>query len=168
MKSTTLGEVKEDIMLEEKKIQAENEHNVNPTAVNTLNITNARAYAKKYYSSYNPLSPRYTNDCTNFVSQILQAGGRRHVSLLTTSTLISDTKYWFIKRRPDNTFSRSSSWTVVTDLYSHLVRTQGSYTSTSKSNIISNASQEMLFSLRKLELIVIAMRCGSMKRLVPI
>lgn len=149
LKDTTLGEVKEEILLEEKKILGYNQHSADTAAINTLDLTNARAYAKKYYSSYNPLYPRYTNDYTNFVSQILQAGGRRQVSLLTTSTLISDTKYWFIKRRPGNTFSRSSSWTVVTDLYSHLVRTQGAYTSTSKTNIINNAKSGDVIQFKK-------------------
>lgn len=146
----TLGEMEEEIENQEKidnasMISAE----VVPMATNTLNIASARSYAKKYYSKYNGNFPRYSNDCTNFVSQILQAGGRRQVSKLTTAKLTSDTKYWFIKRRPDNTWSRSSSWTVVTDLYSHLVRTQKGYSSTSKTNIIKNAKSGDVIQFKK-------------------
>lgn len=52
-------------------------------------------------------------------------------------------------KRPDNTFSRSTSWTVVTDLYSHLVRTQVGYSSTSKSSIISNAKSGDVIQFKK-------------------
>ncbi|MFJ9741293.1 amidase domain-containing protein [Streptomyces sp. NPDC101166] len=42
------------------------------------------AYAKKYWSSYNPAYPNFNGhgaggDCTNFVSQSLKAGGWKHV-----------------------------------------------------------------------------------------
>lgn len=148
----TLGEMKQEIEQEEQEIKVASQMNDNAISImatNTINVTNARAYAKKHFSSYNPLYPKYSNDCTNFVSQILQAGGRRQISLLTTNTLTRDNKYWFIKRKPDNTYSRSASWTVVTDLYSHLVRTQGSYSSTSKSNIRTNAKNGDVIQFKK-------------------
>ncbi|WP_296137202.1 amidase domain-containing protein [uncultured Tessaracoccus sp.] len=46
-----------------------------PTAVR-LNKMKAIAYAKKWWNKKNPTYPtRYTNDCTNFVSQVMHQGG---------------------------------------------------------------------------------------------
>ncbi|CAH0205228.1 hypothetical protein SRABI96_02031 [Peribacillus sp. Bi96] len=148
VKDTTLGEMKDEIQQEEAVKELEKIISIVPTATGTINLTNARSYAKKYYSSYNTSYPKYSNDCTNFVSQILFAGGRKKVGT-TTATLVSDTKSWFIMKRPDNTFSRSTSWTVVTDLYSHLVRTQVGYSSTSKSSIIKNAKSGDVIQFKK-------------------
>ncbi len=52
-------------------------------------------------------------------------------------------------KRPDGTFSRSTSWTVVPDLYSHLTRTQTGYSSTSKSSIINNAKSGDVIQFKK-------------------
>lgn len=147
--NTTLGEMKEEIEEEEQKNQEENSQIFTTMSTNTLNLSNARAYAKKYYANYNPNYPRYSNDCTNFVSQILQAGGRRQVVKQTTASLVSDNKYWFIRSLPSYKWSRSASWTVVPDLYSHLTRTQGAYSSTSKSNIIKNAKSGDVIQFKK-------------------
>lgn len=57
--------------------------------------------------------------------------------------------YWFIKKRPDGSWSRSSSWTVVTDLYSHLTRTQSAYSSTSKTNIKNNEKSSDVIQFKK-------------------
>ncbi|MBK5461937.1 amidase domain-containing protein [Peribacillus sp. TH27] len=104
-----------------------------------MNIADARAYAKKYYKNYNPSYPEYSQDCTNFVSQILNAGGKSKVVSNSNAKLVSDNKYWYIKSLPKGGKGRSASWTVVPDLYSHLTRKQKGYSSTSKSSIISNA-----------------------------
>ncbi|GHE77448.1 hypothetical protein GCM10014715_35830 [Streptomyces spiralis] len=53
------------------------------------------AYAKKYWSSYNPAYPNFNGqgaggDCTNFVSQSLKAGGWKHVPGYT-----NDWHNWF-------------------------------------------------------------------------
>ncbi len=53
------------------------------------------AYAKKYWSNYNPDYPNFNGqgaggDCTNFVSQSLKAGGWKHVPGYTT-----DFHKWF-------------------------------------------------------------------------
>lgn len=148
VKSTTLGEMKIEITKEEmehtKKLMS-----VTPQATGTINITNARNYASKYYKNYNRNYPSYTLDCTNFVSQILFAGGRKMVTSIDYPKLTTNTKYWFIKKRPDNSWSRSTSWTVVEDLYSHLIRTQTAYSSTSKTSIISNAKAGDVIQFKK-------------------
>ncbi|MDQ0228399.1 amidase domain-containing protein [Metabacillus niabensis] len=148
VKETTLGEMKEEIQKEELAAELEKKSNFSTMATGTINVGNARKYAEKYYKNYNTAYPKYPLDCTNFVSQILLAGGKRLVGTSTT-TLVKDTKAWFIMKRPDNTFSRSTSWTVVTDLYSHLVRTQGSYTNSTKSHIIKNAKSGDVIQFKK-------------------
>lgn len=150
LRNTTLGEVKAEILEEEAVAYSEvNESQFTTMAVNTLNLTNARAYAGKYYSSYNYGYPSYSNDCTNFVSQILQAGGKRQVRSTSTAKLVSDTKYWYVKSLPAYNWGRSSSWTVVTDLYSHLIRTQSAYSSSSKSSIISATKSGDVIQFKK-------------------
>ncbi|MBX4322004.1 amidase domain-containing protein, partial [Mycobacterium tuberculosis] len=36
---------------------------------------NAVKYAETWWNSYNPRYTKFTNDCTNFISQCLRAGG---------------------------------------------------------------------------------------------
>ena len=46
----------------------------------SFNLTNARTYAQTYYNTRNSEYPDYGNeDCTNFASQILHAGGKSYV-----------------------------------------------------------------------------------------
>lgn len=41
-----------------------------------FNVTNANEYARRWWNRRNMLYPVYDNDCTNFASQIAQAGGK--------------------------------------------------------------------------------------------
>jgi hypothetical protein len=153
LKDKTIGDIEKEVALEEALNQILRINNkltnvVSTNAVNTINLSAARQYASKYYNTYNPNYPRFSNDCTNFVSQILFAGGRSMVSG-PIKTLVSDTKYWFIKKRPDNTWSRSTSWTVVTDLFSHLTRTQPTTASISKMGIHSYAKAGDVIQFKK-------------------
>lgn len=45
--------------------------------VKGLSYVKMKAYADKWARSYNPAFPKYGADCTNFVSQIINAGGRK-------------------------------------------------------------------------------------------
>lgn len=148
VKETTLREMKEEIQQEEAEAEAYRALNFSTMATGTISLSKARAYAEKYYNKYNPAYPRFSNDCTNFVSQILHAGGRP-MKGKTTTTLVRDTKAWFVMKRPDGSFSRSTSWSTVVDLYAHLTRTQPAYSSTSKSNIIKNAKSGDVIQFKK-------------------
>jgi hypothetical protein len=145
--SSTLGEIKNEIQAQESPVLESG--SIGTMATGTINLANARAYAERYYSSYNRYYPAYSNDCTNFVSQILLNGGKNMVMSTSTAPLISDNYYWYIRSLPNYAWSRSASWTVVTDLYSHLVRTQSSYSSTSKTNIINNAKSGDVIQFKK-------------------
>lgn len=147
LENTSLGQVKQEILEQEEAAAKVQPPKMRVTG--SLNVSNARAYAEKHYKSYNSFYPVYSNDCTNFVSQILFAGGKSQVSDASYPTLQSDTKYWFIKKRPDNTWSRSSSWTVVTDLYDYLARSHAVYSSTSKTNIINNSTSGDVIQFKK-------------------
>ncbi|WP_141249064.1 amidase domain-containing protein [Paucisalibacillus globulus] len=151
LKDVTLGEIKEEILQEEREIaKLQESKQPNSEIMATINVAAARAYATKYYKNYNTAYPRYSNDCTNFVSQILHAGGRKQVTVATTSTLVRDTKYWFIRKRAgDGVWTRSSSWSLVEDLYSHLVRSHTVYTSSNKSNIVSQARPGDVIQFKK-------------------
>lgn len=63
-------------------------------------------YAEKYWNSYNPAFQKFENDCTNFVSQCLYAGGIPMI---------------FSKNRGQGWWYRGSnwsySWTVANSLY---------------------------------------------------
>lgn len=89
VKETSLGEMKQEIQQDEAAAELENVVSIVPAASGTINLTNARSYAKKYYKNYNSSYPHYSYDCTNFVSQILFAGGRKKVGT-TTTTLVSN------------------------------------------------------------------------------
>lgn len=55
------------------------------------NATKARDYAHKYWEKYNPAYPRYAgNDCANFVSQCVLAGGLKITSNGSTLPLCSN------------------------------------------------------------------------------
>ncbi|GIO26376.1 amidase domain-containing protein [Ornithinibacillus bavariensis] len=153
LKDITLGEMEEEILQEENelaKLQEIKQLNPELMAVNTINITKARAYATKFYNSFNGLYPKYSADCTNFVSQILEAGGKKQVSPGTVTTLVYDTKYWFVQKRySDAVWTRSTSWTVVEDLYKHLYRNHATYTSTSKKNIVAQAKTGDVIQFKK-------------------
>lgn len=82
----------------------------------------AVAYAKKWVSSTsqkrNPAWGNYTSkggDCTNYVSQVLNAGG------IPEDNAGSVQWYWDNYNPPKTSSSRSASWTGVGELYNYLV-----------------------------------------------
>ncbi|QPQ33100.1 amidase domain-containing protein [Lysinibacillus sp. JNUCC 51] len=54
-----------------------------------------------------------------------------------------------MKKRPDGTWSRTTSWTVVPDLYAFYSKNHEGYSSTSKSNIISNVKSGDVIQFKK-------------------
>lgn len=78
-KNVTLGEMKEEIQKEEAEAEkAAKANSLDVETASTLSLANARAYAERYYQNYNYYYPSFSNDCTNFVSQILLASGEKH------------------------------------------------------------------------------------------
>ena len=76
----------------------------------TLNRQSIVNYANQYWSSknYNPNYRRFNNnDCTNFVSQAVRAGGWRDVSGSSTSS----SAWWY------NSSTQSQTWTVAHSWY---------------------------------------------------
>jgi hypothetical protein len=73
------------------------------------NREQAVAYAERYWNSANPAYPRFTDDCTNFISQCLHAGGIPMVFAKDNSK-----GWWFRGGKLPNW---SYSWTVAHSLY---------------------------------------------------
>lgn len=70
---------------------------------------NAVAYAERYWNSVNPVYPHFTDDCTNFISQCLHAGG---IPMLFSK---EKTKGWWIRTGKGGVWSYS--WSVAHSLY---------------------------------------------------
>ncbi|WP_253264300.1 amidase domain-containing protein [Brevibacillus sp. MCWH] len=69
----------------------------------------AVAYAEQYWNSANPAFPHFTDDCTNFISQCLYAGG---IPMLFSR---EKGRGWWM--RPGKSASWSYSWAVAHSLY---------------------------------------------------
>jgi hypothetical protein len=50
--------------------------NINLLAAFFYSVANAKSYAEKWWNGRNQAFDSFTADCTNFVSQILWAGGK--------------------------------------------------------------------------------------------
>ena len=81
----------------------------------------AVAYARKWYNGRNPVWGNYSQsnsggggDCTNFVSQVLNAGG------IPEDKAGSAQWYWDNDKPPSVSASRSASWTGVNELYTYI------------------------------------------------
>lgn len=66
-----------------------------------------------------------------------------------TEEIVWDSQYWYIKSLPNYDWSRSASWALVEDLYSHLMRTTTRYQSSSKTDIINNARSGDVIQFKK-------------------
>ena len=72
--------------------------------VSAFSKTNAVNYADTYWQNYNSAYPSFDKDCTNFVSQIMRAGGHK------------DNVNWYYNNR----LSYSRTWCVADDLKNYL------------------------------------------------
>lgn len=137
IKNLTIRELKEKIAEEEAAAEklAEFYKDMHSEVLpsNTYNVSAAKSYAAKWYNGRNPAFPAYSNDCANFVSQILFAGGMPMNSK------------WYAE------FSYSSpSWRLVEDLYSYwLSRGKAGISSNKKSAIISSSKVGDVVQLKK-------------------
>lgn len=71
-------------------------------------------YAEKYWNSHNPRYRLFSDDCTNFVSQVLHAGG------LSMEFTGSQTSGWWYQHQGGKQDRWSYSWTVAHSLYHYL------------------------------------------------
>lgn len=76
------------------------ERQITPMSLDLPNLNGAISYAKKYAKEPNPLYYKWSADCTNFVSQVLNAGG---IGMVTTN---SENSGWWYK----SSSQRSISW----------------------------------------------------------
>lgn len=74
----------------------------------------ARQYAGKWWNSHNPAFRKFEDDCTNFISQCLFAGGfpMQHSGKM-------DKGWWYVGNGGSND-RWSYSWTVANSLHWHL------------------------------------------------
>lgn len=82
----------------------------------TLNRSAMKNYITQWVYDRNPSYRNYGNDCTNFASQVLEAGGWKRVG--NPSSGATNNNYWWTTP-PSNLIppKQSNSWTVAPDLY---------------------------------------------------
>lgn len=75
----------------------------------------AASYAKKYATNYNKNYDNYSSDCTNFVSQCIEAGGKSHwvpasgVKKKKNGNITATGSYWYYRGNA-STYAVSTSW----------------------------------------------------------
>lgn len=82
-----------------------------------LNPTTAQNYENNWWDSYNPDFTHYSDDCANFVSQVLNYSG------LPMNPVLGGTNQptqWYYN---GNDGAISTSWTVAVNLFNYLVET---------------------------------------------
>ncbi len=84
------------------------------TSVMAFNSSTASGYAETWWDDYNREYPKYDSDCTNFVSQALEAGGLQE----------DDDWYWW-----NGLISKKSTaeWCNADELRKYLVRSKRGY-----------------------------------------
>jgi hypothetical protein len=91
-------------------------------------------YAQTYYHNYNPAYGSYSDDCTNFVSQALRAGGWPYTwSDLGFKQANDDNQWYYTANDPYVGWSNSNSWSAVKDFHQFTVNSgRGTYLSSDK------------------------------------
>lgn len=92
-----------------------------------LDINSALAYANKWWNERNPKYGKWDpNDCMNYISQILKAGGlgENKPETIAPEGVDSNKNYWYSKKQGDNIFTVSSTWINVEDFYTYWSKTQ--------------------------------------------
>lgn len=76
----------------------------------------AARYANKYAYNHNPYYISFTDDCTNFVSQSLRAGGHPYEGVPRAGLLNDNSQWW----QYDGASGRTYSWSVAENLGTYL------------------------------------------------
>jgi hypothetical protein len=109
----------------EKQNVPYNPNELTPSNITTRSVsynrTSASNYALAHWNSPNTNYPNYTNigdgDCTNFVSQCLEAGGWQQVNNGSRGSVYS---WYHVPNVGDDTQYRSTSWTSASALQNFL------------------------------------------------
>ncbi|PEJ59900.1 amidase domain-containing protein [Bacillus wiedmannii] len=93
-----------------------------------INIEAALAYVQKWWNKRNPDYKAWDpNDCANYISQILKAGGiqeKKTPPLTAQEGIDSNLNNWYSKKNSDGTFTVSRTWINVEDFYTYWSKTQ--------------------------------------------
>lgn len=135
IKNLTIGELKEQIL--EEEVASEKAAEINRARqpvelASTYSVSNAKGYAERWYNGRNPAFPVYSNDCTNYVSQILFAGGMK---------MSGD---WYAEMSYSG-----PAWRLVPEFYTYWSNLKSTTTSSNKSTIISNAKEGDIVQFKK-------------------
>lgn len=104
-----------------------NNYQKNNEQQSKINIENALNYVENWWDKRNPNYNTWDpNDCMNYISQILKAGGLQETSPLSikTSGIDTNNNYWYSKKQDNNNFTESSTWINVEDFYTFWSRTK--------------------------------------------
>lgn len=113
-------EVEEKAKIDEIAYQQAKNSRPNMIASN-YSASAAAKYAKSHATRYNPMFNAHSKDCTNFVSQCVEAGGIRMARPSSVSVGITNTtKYWYSDPIGIN-WGESSSWVNVDDFYTYCI-----------------------------------------------
>lgn len=82
------------------------------SVANAYSGTSAATYANKYATSPNGAYYHYTDDCTNFVSQSMRAGGHKFHGTPSGLILNDNSQWWELSGGA----GRTLSWSVADDL----------------------------------------------------
>ncbi|MEC0696628.1 amidase domain-containing protein [Bacillus atrophaeus] len=157
IKDKTIGQVAKESQEEEEQVEQisqkhEEESKNKFTAMgSSYSVSKAQAYARKWYNGRNKNYANFTGsggDCTNYVSQILYAGGKKEKqdSSAEPFFITSTTSYWysFINRKGVGKAFRqgraiSTSWVRVSDFGAYWARTQTVKTYSNVNDVVKNA-----------------------------
>ncbi|WP_257148911.1 amidase domain-containing protein, partial [Bacillus thuringiensis] len=92
-----------------------------------IHIESALAYVQKWWNKRNPDYKIWDpNDCVNYVSQILIAGGFQEKTppSIAFGGIDPDRNYWYSKKEGTNSFTVSRTWINVEDFYTYWSKTQ--------------------------------------------
>lgn len=108
-------------------------------------VSKAQAYAKQYYKNPNPAYPFLSNDCTNFVSQILVAGGITQNIPSTPRNFginLGHTNYWYgglYTKGKIRDYSSSPTFTSVSHFNNYWSSRKTTYVNSNINNVINYA-----------------------------
>lgn len=75
----------------------------------SYNYDSIISYAVRWYDGYNSAYPRWNDDCTNFVSQCLRAGGWATVGSYPSDSRTDNRKWWYGSYTTTSSYSWSAS-----------------------------------------------------------
>lgn len=136
IEDVTIGELKEQIATEEAIAETVKSNEPTLFATSTYSVSAAKNYASRWYNGRNPTFPVFTVDCTNFVSQILFAGGMPMNKSYSSG--------WYA-----NVSDNSVSWSAVPEFYTYWSQKKSTVSSLSKATIIADSKAGDIVQFKK-------------------